>query len=197
MKQKLAVLVAFAFLSLIIPARSFAKGHTSKITIKGADLKTPIEITDFRNFKDVDINVWAGPGVTVNGKEQTEGFIADWSQPVTEPPKGLQRYEVSFYAKFPDERLVYVVLYGYDPATERGYVYLPGRGDDWYGLNTRTILRGVEGHWYRASTGWDTVMRPLIAGAKVTGSSTGLDYSARQVRETDFSRCRLTLPPPT
>jgi hypothetical protein len=173
MKRKLAVLVAF--LSLVIPARLFAKGATSKIIIKGADLKTPIEITDFRNFKDVDINVWAGPGVEVNGKAQTEGFIIDWSEPVTSRPKGLQRYEVSFYAKFPDETLVYVVSYEYDPATERGYIYFPGRGDDWYGLNIGTILRGVEGRWYRASTGWDTVARPLIAGAKATASSTGLE----------------------
>jgi hypothetical protein len=177
MKQKLAVLVAF--LSLVIPARLFAKGDISKITIKGADLKTAIEITDFTNFKDVDVNVWAGPGVKINGKEQTEGFIIDWSQTVMEPPKGLQGYEVSFYAKFPDEKLVYVVLYEYDPATERGYIYLPGKGDDSYWLNMGTITHGVqghyEGHWYRALSGWDRVARPPIESAKPTASSPGLD----------------------
>jgi hypothetical protein len=173
MKQKLSVLVVF--LSLVIPARLFAKGDISKITIKGADLKTTIEITDFRNFKDVDVNVWAGPGVKINGKEQTEGFIIDWSQRVTERPKGLQRYEVSFYAKMPNEKLVYVVLYEYDPATERGYIYLPGSGEEWYRLNIGTIFHGVEGHWFRAWSGWDSVARPLIAGDKVTASSTGLD----------------------
>jgi hypothetical protein len=173
MKQKLSVLVAF--LSLVIPARLFAKGDISKITIKGADLKTTVEITNFRNFKDVDVNVWAGPGVKINGKEQTEGFIIDWSQRVTERPKGLQRYEVSFYAKMPNEKLVYVVLYEYDAATERGYIYLPGSGDEWYPLNIGTIVHGVEGHWFRAWSGWDSVARPLIAGDKVTASGTGLD----------------------
>jgi hypothetical protein len=174
MKHKLAVLVAF--LSLVIPARLFAKGAITKITIEGADLKTPIEITDFRDFKSVAYNVWSGPGVSVNRKAQTEGFIIDdWSQPVTERAKGLQRYKVSFYAKFPDEKLVYVVLYEYDPGTGRGYIYLPGRGDDWYSLNMGTIARGVEGHWYRARTAWDTVVRQLIAGDRVTASSSGLD----------------------
>lgn len=174
MKPKLAVLLAF--LSLVIPARLFAKADISKITIEGADLKTPIEITDFRDFKGVGYSPWAGPGTFVNGKAQTEGFIIDdWSQPVTERAKGLQRYKVSLYAKFPDEKLVYVVLYEYDPATGRGYIYLPGRGDEWYGLNMGTIARGVEGRWYRSRTAWDSVARPLIAGAKVTSSSTGLD----------------------
>jgi hypothetical protein len=115
---------------------------------------------------------------------QTEGFIIDgWSQPVTERPKGLQRYVASFYAKLPDEKdeklvdekLVYVVFYEYDLATGRRYICLPGRGDDWYWLNMGTIVHGVEGHWFRARTVWDSVARSLIAGAKVTSSSTGLD----------------------
>jgi hypothetical protein len=107
-------------------------------------------------------------------KELT-GLVIEWSQGATECPKGVQGYEVSFYVKLANERLGYVVLYEYDPATERGYIYLPGRGDEWYRLNIGTIFHGVEGHWYHASTGWDTVARPLITGAKVTASSTGLD----------------------
>jgi len=63
----------FAFLTLVIPTRLFAKGDISKITIEGADLKTPIEIIDFRDFKGVDYSPWSGPGVSVNGKAQTEG----------------------------------------------------------------------------------------------------------------------------
>ena len=65
-KHKLAVLVAF--LSLVIPARLFAKGVITKITIEGANLKIPIEITDFRDFKGVGYSPWAGPGVWVNGR---------------------------------------------------------------------------------------------------------------------------------
>ena len=83
------------------------------------------------------------------------------------------------YAEMPNERLVYVVFYEYDPATEHGYIYLPGRTDDWYGLNVSTILHGVEGKWFRAWSVWDSVARPLIAGARVTASSPGFDKSSR------------------
>lgn len=90
----------------------------------------------------------------------------NWSQPTVDPPKGLPRYEVSFYAKMQNERLVYVVFYEYDPATEQGYVYLPGRMDESYWLNMGTISRGVEGKWFRAWRAWDGIARPLIAGTK-------------------------------
>lgn len=90
----------------------------------------------------------------------------NWSEPMADPPKGLPRYEVSFYAKMPNERLVYVVFYEYDPATEHGYVYLPGRTDESYWLNMGTIARGVEGKWFRAWSAWEGIARPLIAGTK-------------------------------
>ena len=81
-------------------------------------------------------------------------------------PSGLQRYEVSFYAKMPEERVIYVVFYEYDPATEYGYVYFPGRTEEWHRLNVTSILRGVEGKWFRAWSVWEGVARPRIAGVK-------------------------------
>ena len=78
----------------------------------------------------------------------------------------LHRYEVLFYAKMPDERLIYVVFYEYDPATEHGYVYFPGRTEEWYRLNVSSIFHGVEGKWFPAWSVWEGVARPLIAGAK-------------------------------
>ena len=116
--------VSVTFLLLVIPAQVFAKGQTVKITIKGADLKTPIEITDPKVL--TEFQVWSGPGTSSSApgfNPNAPGFIVDWSQAVAEPPKGLQRYEVSFYAKIPTERLIYVVFYEYDPATEHGYIY--------------------------------------------------------------------------
>ena len=74
---------------------------------------------------------------------------------------------MSFYAKMPNERLIYLVFYEYDPATAHGYVYFPGRTEEWYRLNVSTIFHGVEGKWLRASSVWEGVARPLIAGAKV------------------------------
>src|ERR1700694_669531 len=150
MRRMLAVLVTF--LLLVIPARLFAKGDTVKITIKGTDVKTPIEITDPKTL--ATFNVWTGPGTGSSAPEfnpNAPSFIIDWSQgAVVGHPKGLQRYEVSFYAKLPNEQLIYVVFYEYDPATEHGYIYLPGRTDEWYRLNVSTIFHGVEGKWFRA-----------------------------------------------
>jgi hypothetical protein len=166
MKRLLSILVTF--LLLVIPAQVFAKGPTVKITIKGAALKSPIEITDPEVL--TKFQVWSGPGTSSSApgfNPNAPGFVVDWSQRVAEPPKGLRRYEVSFYAKVPDERLVYVVFYEYDPTTDHGYIYLPGRTDEWYRLNVSTIYHGVEGRWFRAWSAWERVVRPLIANAKI------------------------------
>jgi hypothetical protein len=114
--------VLLTFLLVTHPAELFAKTETCKITINGVDLKGPIEITDpniLANF-----NVWSGAGTSSTSSGVTtqgnRGFIIDWPRgAVTERPKGLTRYQVSFHAKLPDERLVYVVFYEYDPANHK------------------------------------------------------------------------------
>jgi hypothetical protein len=173
--MRLTFAVLTTLLLLLVPARLFAKADTVKITIKGADLKTPIEITDPKVLKS--FFVWGGPG---RSSIQPGSFIIDWSQgPAAEPPKGLPRYEVSFYAKMPNERIIYVVFYERDPSMEQGYVYLPGSTDEWYPLNTRAIYRGTEGNWFRAWSVWDKVARPLIAGAKMEAANAGRGQSLR------------------
>ena len=56
MKRLLSVLVIL--LLLAIPAELFAKAETSKIIIKGADLRVPIEITDPKTL--TNFLVWTG-----------------------------------------------------------------------------------------------------------------------------------------
>jgi len=165
-KQLLSALIIL--LLLAIPTELFAKAETSKIIIKGADLSAPIEITDPKTL--ANFLVWTGTGTsctTAAGTScapvSTESFIVDWSQPIAEHPNGLHRYEVSFYAKMPEDRLIYVVFYEYDPAKERGYVYFPGKTEEWYRLDVTTIFHGVEGKWFRAWSVWDGVAGPLIA----------------------------------
>ena len=165
MKRLLSISVILPL--LVIPAELFAKAQTSKIVIKGADLSAPIEITDPNTL--ANFSVWTGTGTSCTGncsQPSRESFIVDWSHPMADRPTALRRYEVSFYAKMPDERLIYVVFYEYDPATGHGYVYLPGRTEEWYRLNVSTILHGVEGKWFPAWSVWEGVARPLIAGAK-------------------------------
>lgn len=164
MRMALAVLLN-SLLILSGPASLLAKGNTIKIIIKGSDLKRPIEISDpkiLANFR-----VWAGPG-TSTADEQ--GLIIDWSQgPVKEPPQALRRYEVSFHTD-PNEQIAYVVYYALSPGAERDSVYVPGESDEWYGLNVRSIFRGVEGKWFRAWNAWERVARPLIEKAELTDS---------------------------
>ena len=127
MRVALAVLLN-SLLILSVPTPLLAKGKTVKITIKGADLKTPIEISEIlANFQ-----VWTGPGTSTADRQS---LIIDWSQgPVKETPPALRRYQVSFYAA-PNDQIVYVVYYGFTPGAEQGYVYLPGESDEWAGLN--------------------------------------------------------------
>jgi hypothetical protein len=166
--MKTTFVAALTFLLMTsLPAPVLAKGDTVKITIKGGGLKEPIEIIDPQTL--ASFRVWTGPGTSSN---ESQGLIVDWSRgTVTKRPKGLQLYEVSFYAKLPKERLVYVAFYEYDPAAQQGYVYLPGKTDPSYDLNVRTIFHGVEGKWFRSWTAWDAVARPLIARVKAADAS--------------------------
>jgi hypothetical protein len=157
------VLIVFSATLLVL-----AKGTTTKITITGADLQSPIEISDPEVLKD--FNVWSGPGTFVNGVEGKEGFIVDWaSGAVTERPTGLRDFELSFYVRYANrpfgeqtDQLAYIVLYSVDPATGQGYVYLPGNADERYRLNTKTIYRGREGNWFRATPAWQSVFRSVV-----------------------------------
>jgi hypothetical protein len=190
--NRLLLATLLTFLLLGTATRLFAKGETVKITITGFDLRAPIEIADpqvLRRF-----NVWAGPGTgsTEPGfNPNVPSFVVDWSYgSVSNVPDRLTSYEVSFYAKLPSERLVYVVYYMYDPSARRGYVYLPGKDDEFYRLNISTIYHGVEGHWFRAWSAWDDVAAPLIKASlrrfdpgepgEVTG--TVLDLEAKPTR---------------
>ena len=155
------------FLLLAGSILSFAKAGTSKITIQGGGLLKPIEITDpatLSNFK-----VWAGPATSSN---ENKSLVVDWSAGrVAAPPNGLQRYRVSFYARMPEEKVVYVVFYELDPTTKQGYVYLPGEGEEFYELNVRSIVRFVEGNWFHAWEAWDKVAQPLVIAASASASN--------------------------
>jgi hypothetical protein len=135
-----------------------AKTPTHRITIQGADLPALIEITEpdvVRNFQ-----VWAGAGTSTADRH---GFIVDWhGGAMTTPPKTLPRYQVSFYAKHQPTRPIYVVFYAFDPDSKKGFVYLPGKTEKWYRLNTSAVWRGVEGKWFTAWQTWDDVAGPLI-----------------------------------
>ena len=167
--MKRAISAGFCLLVIVsATALVFAKGITTKITITGGGLQSPVEISDpevLNNF-----NVWSGPGTFANDVEGTEGFIVDWaSGAVTDRPNGLRAFELSFYVRYANrsfaeqtDQLAYVVSYAIDPATGQGYVYLPGKADELYRLNTKAIYRGREGNWFRASAAWQMAFRNVV-----------------------------------
>jgi hypothetical protein len=166
MKNTVSVLLS-ALLILSVSTSLLAKEHTVKITISGAGLKTPIEISDPKIL--ANFSVWTGPGTSTADQQ---GFIIDWSQgPVREPSDTLRRYQVAFYAGAPpNEQIVYVVFYAFNPGTDPGYVYLPGESDELFSRNVRSIFRGVEGKWFHAWSAWERIARPLVEKAELSNS---------------------------
>jgi hypothetical protein len=166
-------------LAVLLAASIDAKGPTTRIEIRDLAAGSVSQLTD-RTVVD-QFQVWAGPG-TYSGPsgqatEGTEGFIIDWrSGPITERPAQLRRYELRFYVaprgsvpaaianKPPADKLAYVALYEHDPATGRGYVYLPGGSDEHFRLNVASIHRqGLNGKWFRASQAWQSAFMSLPA----------------------------------
>lgn len=164
--------LSVVYLSLATPASLLAKAPTLKIVIQGADLTTPIQITDGKVL--ANFQVLSGKGTYANEPRLEEpSFIIDWSQgPTVEPPKSLPRYEILFYAGRPSKRLVYAVSYAFDAVTGEGYVYLPGKNDENYALNVHTIIRRVEGNWFHSWPKWDSVAQQLIQSRRRKRSST-------------------------
>jgi hypothetical protein len=129
--------------------------------IEGSDLSKPIEITDRHIL--ANFNVWTGPGTFSSQpgfNVNAPSFIIDWSQgPVAEVPQALQKYQVSFYSEELSERPIYVVYYALSRSSESGYVYLPGKSEEWWRRNVTSIVRGVEGKWFHAWSTWDNISK--------------------------------------
>jgi len=136
----LAVTVAFAGIL-------DAKGPTVKLTVTGPALSQPLDITDSRVL--MSSQVFAG------------AFLSGGS---SAPDASLPRYRVSFHVELPKwmnagVQVKYVVLYVKDSRTGRGFVYLPGRGEDGYWLNVGTIMRdGQDGRWHSAGSEWASAL---------------------------------------
>jgi hypothetical protein len=154
---------------LVVPIHLGAKGETVRIVIRGGGLTSPIELKE--EAITARFRVGTGPGTsrgsfdTRRVEEHEPGLIVDWRRGVATPPKEFHAYEVSFVTTRTDPS-TYVVLYAVDPATNRGYVYIPGELDAPYRDNTHLIYRGVEGKWFHAWEAWEAIANPLIAKAQ-------------------------------
>lgn len=134
--------------------------------IRGPGLSAPIELKEAAIVER--FRVGTGPGASRGPRpveEREPGLIADWPRGSARPPRELRVYEVSFVTTR-TRPSTYVVLYAVDPATNNGYVYIPGENDAPYQDNVYLIYRAVEGQWFHAWGAWEAVANPLIAKAR-------------------------------
>ena len=139
------LLVATILLASVVAGVSVAaKGKTVKLVISGGTLAAPVEIAG----KDVEFaNPWG------------DQVVHQWRS-IPAPPGDGGRYKISFYEELPnrDVKMMYVVEYVPSPSG-RGAIHLPGRGEQHYWLNVRTILRsGQDGYWFPASDEWERIV---------------------------------------
>ncbi|MGH9778500.1 MAG: hypothetical protein ACRD5I_08815 [Candidatus Acidiferrales bacterium] len=141
-------------LALAMPVGIFAKAPTAKIIITGGQLNKPLEVAHPEILQR--FNPWHG-GFR-DGSHRPAGVNA----PVQWPPP----YEVQFYVRFSEKEtpMKYVIYYLPGAANERGYIYLPVKGEPWYWHNATTM--GTTTGWFRASREWDALIKPLIQAAE-------------------------------
>lgn len=133
----------------------YAKPETARLSVSGPGIPRVIETTA---PEAIAPSVWAGEFV-------------DWDAVTGEPAATWPRYTVQFHVESGSghTRLAYVVYYVWDADVARGYVYVPGPGDEWYRLNASSIMRDGgdgrawrDGRWYHASDTWSHAIRQLL-----------------------------------
>src|SRR5574341_2521591 len=133
----LRAIVLLALITVASAPSAYPKGIPDKVIITGGKLTRPVELIDRDVLKD--FNPWTGP------------FI-DWNRgPATNPRLGDETYGVAIYKKPSngEMKLIYFVRYCPGPNSQPGYVYLPGKDEESYRVNVKTILReGLDGEWH-------------------------------------------------
>lgn len=158
MKYRYAINLTAISLFAALTLLGFPKRYTEKIALTSSHRHA--EISD--EAVHTRFSMGGGPGFSNNGVPDRTGWIvADWSTQLPEPPAALTRYLVTFHITVfkgqPDEHAEqYCAYYTYDPATNRGYIRLPAKGEPHYSENTRMVFRGdtFEGPWFAATPDW-------------------------------------------
>lgn len=140
----------FLFLALglalaLLAIPTLAKAPVSKMVIEHPGLVEPIEITD-PEFLD---RFHPGPARFI-------GMVGPFRSP---PDVGLQiPYQVYSYFDngWGELELSYVFYYYPNSPGKRGYIYFPGKGEPYYPVNVRLVLRGEsDGGWHQSAPVWE------------------------------------------
>jgi hypothetical protein len=127
-------------LGAAVPAH--AKRPLDRISVEGAGLKQPIELTE--------------PLLL----QLSSPWFGNFLEPNTaqEPPlKASRVYVLTLHARLRGQEVQPIYRFHYVPGEggSPGWVYLPGKGDAWYRQNVSIILRpGHDGRWHRATRAW-------------------------------------------
>ena len=127
-----------------------AKGTTVGLIVSGPGLRHPLTVI---SQEAIDANVWTGD------------FFDASSGHASAPPADWPRYQIQFkIAPARGEiRMMYAVDFVWNANADRALVYLPGRGDERYYLNTHTVLRAdQDGHWFYAAPKWGRAIRHAL-----------------------------------
>ena len=163
---------AFVVLPILLPARVEAKSPIGRIEVAEGEARiVSIDGPTARAF-----TLWSGPG-TGNEKpvkaslNDADDDFAQWSGGAVVPPVGLRTFDITFLCEAceparKDLWRCYGVRYAMGSESQGGFIQIPGPDDENFPLNVRTLFRGVEGQWYRASPNWEKWVRPAILKAR-------------------------------
>lgn len=148
--------VLCVFLCLSSTSIASAKGPAAdKITVSGPGLTDPIEITDPQTLQK--FNPWSDDFFDLK-----KGLLA-----LSKPPEISGLYQITFYLKQPDGTSTIQYAFQYAPG-HPGYIYLPGKNDELFKLNTLNVRGAFDGQWTYASQDWDSLMQRQLAGRGVS-----------------------------
>jgi len=157
MKAVCRTIIVASIALVVFTSAVFSKLALSKLFISGGKLPQPIEVTNPQLLQAS--NPWFGE------------FIPAWTEipnpGIADPPQAAPRYDISLYASVSAKaapHIIYVAYYAFDAASHRGFIYLPGRGEQWYRTNVSSIIRSHEdGRWNLANPAWCDRINSIIA----------------------------------
>jgi hypothetical protein len=155
-----AKVIGISICVLSLASSASSKAPLSKLIISGGSLVQPVVVSNDRLMQSS--NPWFGTFIPFPQPNQVS------QQTIATPPANTPRYKISFYATFRETQphVVYVVYYTFDPATRRGFVYLPGPHDSEYYTNAGSIMRpNQDGRWNLADADWCDQINEIISHA--------------------------------
>jgi hypothetical protein len=164
LKAALAWLLAIGLLGADTVA---ARSHVTRIDVS----RDKIALVQIEGADASAFTIWGGPGTEVEaGAEDAAADIADWQGGSVAAPGGGPVYEVMFLCEAceparKDSWRCYGVRYAPGRDGAPGLIQIPAPGDPAFPGNLKTIYRGVEGQWFRASAKWEQVVRARIQQA--------------------------------